>query len=198
MHALGIVVAPIFRHGQPQRPGRHAIAHDAAHGLDLVRRGGAALAVVAHDVMAHRRMTDERAHIHPQTLVEGVHVLGHRFPGHIDGAQHLHGNGFDVGQKLGQPLFAAAAHRRQGQRAVADDHRGGAVIAGEGAQRIPGHLGIIVAMIIDKPRRHHQAIGIDGARGGAAQFAIATILPLRTATSPRNAGIPSHRSRDRS
>ena len=99
-------MAPIFRHGQPQRAGRHAIADDAAHGLDLVRRGGAALALIAHDVIAHRRMADEVAHVHPQALVEGVHVLPDRFPAHIDGVEHLHGNGFDVGEKLGQPVFA--------------------------------------------------------------------------------------------
>jgi hypothetical protein len=116
-------------------------------------------------------MADEVAHIHPQTLVEGVHVLTDRFPAHIDGAQHLHGNGFDIGEELGQPFFVAPAHRRQGQRAVADDHRRGAVITGEAAHRIPGHLRIIVAMVIDEPRGHHQAVGINGARGRPAQFA---------------------------
>ena len=85
--------------------------------------------------------------------------------------QHLHGNGFDVGQKLGQPGRLATAHRRQRQGAIADDDGGGAVIAGEGAQRVPGHLRIIVAVIIDEAGRDHQAVGINGARGGIAQFA---------------------------
>ena len=85
--------------------------------------------------------------------------------------QHLHGNGFDVGEKLGQAGLPATAHRRQGQGTIADDDGGGAVIAGEGAQRVPGHLGIIVAVIIDEAGRDHEAVGINGARGGVPQFA---------------------------
>ena len=45
------------------------------------------------------------------------------------------------------------------------------MIAGEGAQRVPGHLRIVVAVIIDEARRDHQAIGINGARRGVSQFA---------------------------
>ena len=171
MDPLRIVMAPILGHRQPQRPGLQAPADNAAHGLDLLRRGGAPLALVAHDVIAHRRMADEVAHVHPQLLVEGGHVLPDRFPAHIDGVEHLHGNGFDVGQKLGQPGRLARAHRRQRQGTIADDHGGGAVIAGKGAQRVPGHLRIIVAVVIDEARRDHQAIGINRARRRGAQFA---------------------------
>jgi hypothetical protein len=45
------------------------------------------------------------------------------------------------------------------------------VIAGKGAQRIPGHLRIIVAVIIDEAGGDHEAIGINGARRGVPQFA---------------------------
>ena len=86
-----------------------------------------------------------------------------RFPGHLDGVQHLHGNRFDIGEKLGEAGLTAPAHRRQGQGTIADDDGGRAMIAGEGAQRVPGHLRIIVAMIIDKAGRDHEAVGIDGA-----------------------------------
>ena len=107
----------------------------------------------------------------PSCLVEGGHVLPDRFPAHLDGVEHLHGNGFDVGQKLGQPGRLPRAHWRQRQGAIADDHGGGPVIAGKGAQRVPGHLRIIVAMVIDEARRDHQAVGINGARRRVAQFA---------------------------
>jgi hypothetical protein len=78
-------------------------------------------------------MADKVAHVHPELLVEGVHVFPDRFPGHIDGVEHLHRNGFHVGQKLGEAGRLARAYRRQGQGAIADDDGGGAVIAGEGA-----------------------------------------------------------------
>ena len=171
MDALRIVMAPIFRHRQPQRPVLQALTDNAAHGLDLLRRGGTALALVAHDVIAHGRMADEVPHVHPQLLVEGGHVLPDRFPAHIDGVEHLHGNGFDVGEKLGQAGRLARAHRRQRQRTIADDDGGGAVIAGEGAQRVPGHLRIIVAVIIDEAGGDHQPVGINGAGGGIPEFA---------------------------
>src|SRR5262245_52562156 len=45
------------------------------------------------------------------------------------------------------------------------------MIAGEGTQRVPGHLRIIVAMVIDETGRHHEAIDINGARRRAAEFA---------------------------
>ena len=116
-------------------------------------------------------MADEVPHVHPEPLVEGVHVLPDRFPGHIDGVQHLHGNGFDVGEKLGQAGLTAAAHRRQRQGTIADDDGGGAVIAGEGAQRVPGHLRIIVAVIINEAGGDHQPVGINGAGRGIPEFA---------------------------
>jgi hypothetical protein len=171
MDPLRIVMPPIFRHRQPQRPVLQALADNAAHRVDLLRRGGTALALVAHDVIAHGRMADEVPHVHPKLLVEGGHVLPDRFPAHIDGVQHLHGNGFHVGKKLGQPGRLAGADRRQRQRAIADDDGGGAVVAGEGAQRVPGHLRIIVAVIIDEAGGDHQAIGINGARRRIPEFA---------------------------
>ena len=80
MHPLGIVMAPIFRHRQPQRPGLQALADNAAHGLDLLRRGGAALALVAHDVIAHRRMADEVARRSPPAACRGCPCTARPFP----------------------------------------------------------------------------------------------------------------------
>jgi hypothetical protein len=48
-------VASGARPRHPPRAGRHAVAYDAAPGLDLVGGRGSALAVRAHDVMAPRR-----------------------------------------------------------------------------------------------------------------------------------------------
>jgi hypothetical protein len=171
MDALGIVMAPIFRHGQPQGPGLQARADNPAHGRDLLRRGSTPLALVAHDIIAHGRMANEVPDIHPEPLVEGVHILPDRFPGHGDRVEHLHRNGFDIGEKLGQAGLAATAHRRQSEGTIPNDDRGGAVIAGEGAQRVPGDLRIIVAVIIDEPGGDDKAIGINGTGCGVPEFA---------------------------
>jgi hypothetical protein len=50
MDPLGIVMTPIYRHGQPQGTSLHAVTDNAAHGLDLLRRGRAPLALIAHDL----------------------------------------------------------------------------------------------------------------------------------------------------
>ena len=57
-----------------------------------------------------------------------------------------------------------ALHRRQRQPAVAHHHRGNAVLRLAGAVGIPEHLRIQMGMVVDKTRRHRQAVGVDGAR----------------------------------
>ena len=56
-------------------------------------------------------------------------------------------------------------HRRHTHAAVAHDHGGHAVPGGTGEERIPGDLGVIVRVRIDKPRRQDEPIGVYGALG---------------------------------
>ena len=121
MHALRIVVALVARHRQAERAALDAVAHDILHLFDFIVRRGAALGLVAHDVIAYRRMADQIADIDAQILVEPVHVLRDRLPIDLDGVQHFHRDRFDIGQELGDPLGGAGPHRRQGQRAIAED-----------------------------------------------------------------------------
>jgi hypothetical protein len=51
------------------------------------------------------------------------------------------------------------------------------VVAGKSAKRVPGHLSVIVAVIVHKPRRHHQAVGIDNPLGVAAEAAAFHYFP---------------------
>src|SRR5260370_29395960 len=44
-------------------------------------------------------------------------------------------------------------------------------MAGVGAQRVPGDLGIVVAVVVDKPGRDGTAVGVDRPLGRTAQFA---------------------------
>ena len=151
-HALRVEMALLARHREAERAGLHAVAHDILHRLDLRLGGAGLLAVVAHHVMAHRRMADQIADIDAEVVVELIHVLRDRLPIELDGLQHLHRDRFDIGEELGEPLLGALAHRRQRQRAIAEDHAGGAVLGREGAQRVPGDLRVVMAMIVDKAR----------------------------------------------
>src|SRR5207247_8248162 len=58
---------------------------------------------------------------------------------------------------------------RQGQRAVADDDGGRAVMARIGAERVPRHLRIVMAVVVHEAGRHHPAVGLDGAAGWPGQ-----------------------------
>ena len=132
-HALRIEMALLARSREADRSGLHAVAHDRLHRLDLVIGGGALLAVLAHRVEPHGGVADQRAGIDAEVVVEPVHVLREGLPVDVDGAQHLHRDGFDVGQEFCHALFVAAAHRRQRERAVAENDGGGPVLRREGA-----------------------------------------------------------------
>ncbi len=188
-HALRIEMALLTRAREADRAGLHAVAHDLLHRLDLIVGGSALLALLAHRVEAHGGVADQRAGIDAEVLVEPVHVLREALPVDVDGAQHLHRDRFDVGQEFGHPLFVAAPHWRQRQRAVAEDHRGRAVLRRESAQRIPRHLSIVVAMVVDETRRHREAIGIDGAlrrTGDLADFDDLAVLHRNVAAKCRH------------
>ena len=107
--ALRVVMALVARHREAERAALHAVAHDVLHFLDFVVGGGAPLALVAHHVIAHRRVADQGADIDAEVLVEPVHVLREGFPIDLDRVQHLHRDRFDIGEELGHPLCVAAA-----------------------------------------------------------------------------------------
>jgi hypothetical protein len=132
-HALRIEMTLFARHREAERAGLHAAAHDVLHRLDLRLGGARLLAVVAHHVVAHRGVADQVADIDAEPLVELVHVLRDRLPVEIDGLEHRHRDRFDIGEEFGEPLLMPLAHRREAQRAIAEDHRRRAVLGREGA-----------------------------------------------------------------
>src|SRR6516225_5035587 len=167
----------VTRYRQAERPALHTVAYHLLHLLDFIIGRGALLALIAHHVVTHRRVADQIADIDPEMLVEPVHVLWDRLPIDLDGAEDLHRDRFDIGQELGDPLFTAGADRGQSQRAIPEDDRSAAVVRGERAQRVPSDLRIVVAMVVDKARRDHPALGVDRAFGRAAQLADLGNLP---------------------
>ena len=160
-------MALVARHRQPQCAGLHPITYEILHLLDFVIGRRALLAVVAHHVMAHRRVADQIADVDAEMMIELVEILRHSLPAEFDGAQYLHRDRFDIGEELRQPFFLALAHRGERQRAIAEDHGGGAVVAGIGAERVPGDLRVVVAVVVDKAGSYHAAVSVDRPHGGA-------------------------------
>jgi hypothetical protein len=150
--ALRIVMAFVARHRKAERTGLHAVAHDVLHRLDFFARGGAFLALVAHDVVAHGRVSDQIADVDAKASFEPVHVLRDGLPLDRNGAEHLHRNRFDVGKKFRDALLGPGSYRRERERAIPEDDRGRAVLRREGAQRVPGDLSVEVTMVVDEAR----------------------------------------------
>jgi hypothetical protein len=171
VHALRVVMAAVARHRQAERAAFHAVAHDRLHLLQFGVGRDALLALVTHHVIAHRGVPDQRADIDPEMPVEPVHVLREGLPIDLDRVQDLHRDRFDIREELGHAFGLATAHRRQRQRAIADNDAGRAVVARERAQRIPGDLGVIVAVIVDKARGDRLTADIDDRVGSTRQFA---------------------------
>src|SRR5262249_13160202 len=54
---------------------------------------------------------------------------------------------------------------------VPKDDRGAAVVGRKRAQRVPGDLGVVMAVIIDKAWGHNLSLGVDRTFGRTAQLA---------------------------
>src|SRR5438067_10923646 len=159
------------RYREAERAGLHSVAYDLLHGLDLRLGGAGLLAIVAHDIMAHCRMADQIADIDTEMVVEVLHVLRDRLPLELDSLQHLHRDRFDVGEELGEPLLGALSDGSQRQRAIAEDNGSGPVLGREGAERVPGDLRVVMAMIVDKAGADRAAVGVDRLRRRAGELA---------------------------
>ena len=149
---------------EPERASLERLAHEAAHHVEL-RVGRVALrAVLAHRVQPDGRMADERPDVHAEPLADRAHVVRERFPRPWHAClKHLHRDRFDVRQHAGELLALGCLHGRERERAVADDDRGRAVVAGERAERIPQDLGVVMAVVVDEPRRNDAPVGLDDA-----------------------------------
>jgi hypothetical protein len=163
-------VVHVARDREPERPRFQGLAHQALHRLKLGRRGVAIGALLAHGIEPDGRVADQRAHVHPEIPPDGAHVLGEALPRpRHAGLEDVHGNGLDVRQHARQLAARLGLDRGEGQGAVADDDRGRAVMAGVGAQRIPGDLRVVVAVVVDEARRDGPPIGLDDLPRDAAQ-----------------------------
>ena len=80
VHALRVVMALVARHREAERAAFHAVAHDVLHLLDFVIGRGALLALVAHHVVAHRRMADQRADIDAEIAGRAGPCIAGTFP----------------------------------------------------------------------------------------------------------------------
>src|SRR4029453_5550063 len=127
-------------------------------------------------------VADQRADVHAEPLTDRAHVLRERLPvpGHA-GLQDVHRDRLDVREHPGQLLARLGLDRRERERAVADDDRRGAVMAGIGAERIPHDLRVVVAVVVDEARRDDPPVRFDGLTRGSAEPSQLDDLSLRDA-----------------
>jgi hypothetical protein len=165
-----VEVVHVPRDRESQGPRFQSLADDPPHDLELGAGGRAIGAVLAHGIEPDGRVAHQRADIHAEPAPDGGHVVRERLPRpRHAGLEHVHRYGLDVREHPGELLAGLGLDRRQGERAVADDHGGGAVVAGVGAQGIPRHLGVVVAVIVDEARRDDPPVRLDDLARGAPE-----------------------------
>ena len=149
--------------GQAERAGAHGGAKQPLHLADFVRGSFPLKRLFAHHIVPQGRESGQRSHVDAHAaLLQDIEILGVGFPLPVNTALHdLERNRFDIHQIPHDNIAGFGSNRRNTHPAVAHHHRGNAVPGGAGHQRVPGDLGIVVGMRINKPRSQHQAVGID-------------------------------------
>jgi len=161
--AYDVEVIHVPRDREPERAGLERLAHQAPHRLELLGRRLAVGALLAHRVEPDGRVTDERADVDAEPLADRLHVFGEALPVPRHARlEDVHRDRLDVGEHAGELLALLLLHGRQGQRAVTDDDRRRAVVAGERAERIPQDLRVVVAVVVHEPGCHDPPVGLDG------------------------------------
>ena len=160
---------------ESERAGRDGLIDGVDHDLEFgrARMGVAVDRALTHCVEAHGTVADHAADI--DTLghgVDGVVVLAIGLPVPFE-AGHDRGrwNVLDRLHELGEQFVIGGLDWREGNPAIADHNRCDAVPARRAAYRVPGHLGVQVAMDVYKSGRDQAACGIDRAGGGAIELA---------------------------
>jgi hypothetical protein len=113
VHALRVEMPLVARHRQPERAGLHAVADETLHFFDFVVGSDALLAIVAHHVIADRGVADQVADIDAEMVIHLVEVFREALPGEFQGVEHIHRDGFNIGEELRKPPLRPFAHRRQ-------------------------------------------------------------------------------------
>ena len=153
-----------LRRRETRRAGRHRLADEPAHVLDLLGRGGALRSRVAHDEAAERRVADVDRGVDPEPAVEDVEEGGKALPvPRQPAAQHRRRHPLDLGEQRRHPLAVLGAAGRDRVAAVPGHHGGDAVIARRGGEGLEGELRVVVRVDVDDAGHDDEAVGVDGA-----------------------------------
>ena len=182
----GLAIDRTVAHGatgrEAQRTGLQALAHDRVHALDVLGGSGlVARTALPHHVGAHGTVGNVCTDIDGQgRTLEGVEIFGEGLPIPLNAlGQRRTRDVLHAFHQPYQPLAALGRSRCKAHAAVAKDRGRHAVPAGGQQMRIPGGLGVVVGVDVDKARRHPAAAGIDLARCRAEarpDFAHATFV----------------------
>src|SRR5688500_9397287 len=110
--------------------------------------------------------------VDPQAVVDCIEVLRYSFPAPLGaGTQRLNGDRLDAGEHLSEGVLVVGPGGCEGEATVAHDDTGHTVVAGGGAEGVPGDLGVVMGMVVDEARGDSEAGGVDGPMGGAGRLA---------------------------
>src|SRR5262245_3579262 len=152
------------RGGKTKRPSLHGLAQQAAHGDNFLRCSRALEGGLAHDIMAQWSERHQSGHVDAQpTSVHGIEILAITFPTPVDTRLHdVVRNSLDVHQVVHEDVARLRLYGCHTDTAVAHHYGGHAVPWGTGEERIPGDLGVVVGVRIDKTWCQDEPVSVYG------------------------------------
>ena len=178
--AVGRLVNRRARGGEADGARLDGLAQLALHQPDVVLARRLLERALAHDVAAERAVADVARVVDALGQgLDGIEELGEGRPRPRDACGHRRARDvlgpLEVADDQSLVLLAA---RRQREAAVAHDHRGDAVPARAGPERIPEHLRVHVRVTVDEPGSDHAPLGVDDLAGTLADAADGDDAPV--------------------
>ena len=155
-----------LRRREPDRTIGQRDAQQAAHRVDLLRRGGPLRRLVAHHPPPERAVAHIGSHVDADATVEPVEEVGERPTAEGDTLdQRIGRHALDTAEHLQQPPHVVGLGRREGEPAVAGQHSGDAVPRRRRRRRLEVQLGVVVGVDVDEPGGDGQPPGVDDVCG---------------------------------
>ena len=108
-----------------------ALSQQLLHAFDFLRAGAALTRRISHHPQAQHAVAGQRGHIDTQVISKGGEVLCEGLPVPLHaGVKRGCGHFLDLAEHGAHESAVLGAHRRHGQRTVAVDHRGNAMLQG--------------------------------------------------------------------
>lgn len=149
-----------------QRPALHGVPHQPLHLFNLLGRGGSLHGLLAHDVLAHRDVAHQPAHIDADFPFQGVQIIAEGVPAPGNSLlQNAAGNGLDPDEAFHQRVVVGGLSGCERKAAITHDDGGNAMLGLGGSIGVPENLRVHVGVVVDEARSQGKTLGVNCSMG---------------------------------